>query len=55
MKDPIWISRDEVHSFHTLLMSRFGGIDGIRDEGLLDSALNRPLQLSHYETLSAPE
>jgi death-on-curing protein len=24
-------------------------MDGIRDEGLLDSALNRPLQLFHYE------
>lgn len=50
MKEPIWISWEEVLSFHHLLLSRFGGIDGIRDEGLLESALNRPLQLFHYET-----
>lgn len=31
-------------------MSRFGGLDGIRDEGLLDSALGRPLQLLNYGT-----
>lgn len=35
--------------FHTLLLSRFGGIDGIRDEGLLESVLNRPQQLFHYD------
>jgi death-on-curing protein len=32
------------------LLARFGGLDGIRDEGLLDSALNRPLHLHHYGT-----
>lgn len=30
------------------LLARFGGLDGIRDEGLLDSALNRPLHLHNY-------
>lgn len=50
MKEPIWISWEEVLSFHYLLLSRFGGIDGIRDKGLLECALNRPLQLFHYET-----
>ena len=29
-------------------MARFGGLDGLRDEGLLDSALNRPKQLFQY-------
>lgn len=33
---------------HQQLLARFGGLDGIRDEGLLDSALNRPLQLFSY-------
>ena len=49
MSEPIWISKAQTQSFHSLLLSRFGGIDGIRDEGLLESALNRPIQLFHYE------
>lgn len=29
---------------HTALIAQSGGLDGIRDEGLLDSALNAPFQ-----------
>lgn len=49
MKEPVWITKEHTLTFHNLLLSRFGGIDGIRDEGLLESALNRPIQLFHYE------
>ena|SRR5690606_9595158 len=38
------ISRDEVLAIHDILLSRFGGRQGVRDEGLLDSAINRPFQ-----------
>jgi len=31
--------------FHGELLARFGSLDGIREEGLLESALSRPLQL----------
>lgn len=31
-------------------MARYGGLSGVRDEGLLDSALNRPLHLFSYGT-----
>ncbi len=48
MKEPNWIDRAECLAFHDVLLARFGGLGGIRDEGLLDSALNRPLQLFHY-------
>jgi death-on-curing protein len=30
------------------MLQRFGGLDGVRDEGLLESALNRPKQLFAY-------
>jgi death on curing protein len=33
---------------HEELLARFGGLSGIRDDGLLDSALNRPVHLFMY-------
>ena len=48
MKEPVWIEREDCLGFHSALLSRFGGLDGLRDSGLLDSALARPLQLLAY-------
>jgi death-on-curing protein len=36
------ISKDQVLMLHSILIIQSGGIDGIRDSGLLDSALNTP-------------
>ena len=52
MKEPVWISRPEALAIHAEMLARFGGLEGLRDEGLLDSALNRPVNLFHYETPS---
>lgn len=49
MIEPMWITKEECLAFHNELLSWFGGLEGIRDEGMLDSALNRPRQLYHYE------
>ncbi len=49
MKEPVGITREVVLSTQEELLSRFGGLPGIRDEGLLDSALHRPRQLFAYE------
>ena len=38
------ISLKEVEEIHQILIVEFGGANGIRDIGLLNSALNRPLQ-----------
>ena len=48
MTEPVWIDADDVHAFHEELLARFGGLAGVRDAGLLDSALNRPVHLHHY-------
>ena len=48
MNEPVWIEKEVCLAFHDALLARFGGLSGIRDEGLLDSALNRPLHLFHY-------
>lgn len=50
MNEPVWLNKEVVRAIQGQLLARFGGLDGIRDEGLLDSALARPLQLLHYET-----
>lgn len=48
MTEPTWIESSLVHSLHNELLNRFGGSTGVRDSGLLDSALARPQQAYHY-------
>ncbi len=48
MKEPVWIDKDDCLAFHNHLIARFGGTAGLRDEGLLESALARPQQLASY-------
>ncbi len=38
------IGISEVEKIQTILIDRFGGSKGIRDRGLLESAINRPYQ-----------
>ncbi len=48
MNEPKWITKDILLAVHAELLNRFGGLSGIRDEGLLDSAINRPKHLLSY-------
>ena len=43
-----FLSVDEVLEIHRASIDRFGGADGVRDKGLLESALYRP-QTGYYE------
>ena len=45
---PVWVLREVVSLLHEQSLAEFGGSPGIRDEGLLDSALNRPQNLFAY-------
>ena len=40
----IILSREHILLMHQQLIERYGGTHGVRDEGLLDSALNAPFQ-----------
>lgn len=40
----IILSKEQVIALHTQLISKTGGLDGIRDDSLLESALNAPFQ-----------
>ncbi len=45
----IWLTRDMVEAFHQESLARFGGADGLRDEGLLLSSLARAENIHAYE------
>ncbi len=51
MKQTLYPSLDEALELHRVLIARFDGTDGVRDLGLLESALSRP-QTGYYDTLS---
>ena len=38
------LSKEQIISLHAQLINETGGVGGLRDEGLLDSALNAPFQ-----------
>ncbi len=42
MNEPEWLDIDIVLDFHAEQLALFGGADGTRDRGLLESALARP-------------
>ena len=49
MTEPHWLPKEAVLAIHSALLSRHGGIDGVREPELLESALGQPQQLFHYE------
>lgn len=44
-----WVSRQVLLLLHDESLAEHGGAPGLRDKGLLDSALARPLNLALYE------
>ena len=48
MKEPYWLTLSECLLLHDMMLTQYGGCSGVRDEGLLESALARPQQLHHY-------
>ena len=51
MTPALFPSLKETLELHRQLIQRFGGTSGVRDKGLLESALLRP-QTGYYDTLS---
>lgn len=50
MKEPKWVLPETVQLLHEQLLADYGGSAGVRDAGLLDSALSRPKNLFFYES-----
>ncbi len=49
MSEPRWLSRKAVDAMHFDLLRAFGGQQGVRDDGAIESALARPRNKAAYE------
>jgi death on curing protein len=47
--EPTSVTYDQVIAMHSRQLRRFGGAPGLRDEGILRSALERPVNKWNYE------
>ena len=50
---PIWLTNTQVRMLHAESLQLFGGSPGIRDAALLESALDRPINKWHYDSVSS--
>jgi death on curing protein len=48
-REPKWLTRLVVDAIHNDQLREHGGLPGVRDENVLESALARPQQKWHYE------
>lgn len=54
MNEPIWLRIEAILAAHDDQLAEHGGGVGVRDQGLLESALARPLNLHAYGEPSLP-
>jgi|SRR5579871_918706 death-on-curing protein len=54
-KEPRWLTYDQLAAIHSRQLRRFGGGAGLRDDGLLRSAIGRPVDKWHCEQADLPE
>ena len=54
-REPTWIDKRALLLLHEESIAMFGGPRGMRDEGLLDSALARPVNKFLYEKVGSLE
>lgn len=55
MDEPSWLTRDIVIAIHDEQLAIHGGASGLRDDGMLASALDRPRNKWIYEQAELPE
>jgi len=48
MKTPVWLERVDCLAIHEMVLSQHGGLAGVRDAGMLESALGKPQNLLAY-------
>jgi death on curing protein len=49
MSEPFWLTRQMIVAIHDEQLAIHGGASGLRDEGMLESALDRPKNRWAYE------
>ena len=50
MNEPVWVLPEVVQAVHQTLLAEHGGLPGVRDRALLDSAIARPRQKYAYDS-----
>lgn len=55
MNEPFWLTREIVIAIHDEQLAVHGGASGLRDEGMLESALDRPRNRWSYEQADRAE
>src|SRR4051794_41869885 len=55
MTEPFWLTRQMVVAIHDEQLTIHGGASGLRDEGMLESALDRPKNRWSYEQAELAE
>jgi death on curing protein len=55
MSEPFWLTRQMIVAIHDEQLAIHGGASGLRDEGMLESALDRPKNKWAYEGVDLPE
>jgi death on curing protein len=55
MTEPFWLNRQIIIAIHDEQLAIHGGASGLRDEGMLESALDRPENKWSYENAELPE
>src|ERR1700733_14270890 len=54
-EEPRWITYEQAIAIHSRQLRRFGGAPGLRDEGMLRSVLERPINKWRYEQADMAE
>jgi death-on-curing protein len=55
MSEPFWLTRQIIVAIHDEQLAIHGGASGLRDEGMLESALDRPRNRWAYEQAELAE
>jgi death-on-curing protein len=55
VREPIWLNREDCLAIHEMMLAQHGGLAGVRDQGLLDSALSKPRHLFAYQSPTLAE
>jgi death-on-curing protein len=55
VKGPISVTREDCLAIHEMMLAQHGGLAGVRDRGLLESALARPRHIFAYSSATLAE
>jgi death-on-curing protein len=55
VSEPFWLTRQIIIAIHDEQLAIHGGASGLRDEGMLESALDRPKNKWSYENAELPD